>query len=170
MSQFYNILKAEPAGDPWEARGGMYQTWFLTIEGHVGTTLVNRKTSSPTLSGRVYGDLIEGVTKKGGKKWTFKVEPQPELPLGSPQTSPEALQGPSGSQMTSDTVTWSTALLAASTLRFVESIDQMEAIANQIYRMKPYEPEPVDDYSSSSDDFVVKDVPNESINLDDIPF
>ena len=86
MSQYYNI-KEYQAGGEWKSSYGMFDSFFLTIEGHENdTVMVNKKQGNSPRLGQVYGELIfKKVGKKGQNVYQFK---QLQAPDGmSPQAS-----------------------------------------------------------------------------------
>lgn len=118
MGKYYNILKADKAGDIWtNAHNNQMQTFFLTLEGFNDqrggkTVLINRQASSPLLSGQEYLSLEEVPSKNKPGTTYFKAKRE-QAPDGTPPSTQQTLPLAAPNK---GTLTWGEALIAASTL------------------------------------------------------
>ena len=101
MPQFYQVLKADPIGDPYTpsmAGAKPLQSFWCQVEGvEEGVMISKQVPNTPSLTEGHYGVLEQRTSKKGNQYWKFT---SMQMPQGTSKprydAQPEAQAAPSG--------------------------------------------------------------------------
>jgi hypothetical protein len=105
MSQFYQILKADPLGDPYTPNfqgAKATQTYWCQFDGVDKDVSMGKQVGNVPIPGsHVYGDLLYAKSQKGNEYWKFKSAKVPDgvqRPASAAMPTPAAAHQEVGGQ------------------------------------------------------------------------
>jgi len=91
MAQFYEILKADPLGEPWTPNAPdakpIQNYWCQVKEEDLPVSIGKQVGNTVSPGDHVYGDLMKATSQKGTQYWKFKSQRVPDdvkRPANSP--------------------------------------------------------------------------------------
>jgi len=91
MAQFYEILKADPLGEPWTPNAPdakpIQNYWCQVKEEDLPVSIGKQVGNTVSPGDHVYGDLMKATSQKGTQYWKFKSQRVPD-DVKRPASSP----------------------------------------------------------------------------------